>query len=82
MTKKFSFCYTWSDLDHGHFLKLEHEKFLELVPYLKGKLEVNDVVVVQRIHSDNGSNDTVVLHPNGMTFTIDRDKLDYFSWYY
>lgn len=74
----FTWCFTWSDLDTGHLLKLIDDKFLEEEPYLKGIIENGSVLSVIRITSEHGSNDTLVRTSTGQEFTIKRGQLDYF----
>lgn len=54
------------------------DEYLKHVPYLENQLKKGDVVTVIRIHSDNGSNDTVVKIDGGAEFTIKRGLLDCF----
>lgn len=44
---EYSYCFTWSDLDPKHKLKLISDKFLTKYPYLDAKdIKVGDVFVI------------------------------------
>lgn len=78
---EFNDCFTWSDLDKGHQLKLVSEKLLEEMPYLRNKVSVGSVFEVVKIYSDETGNNTIV-KGKGIEMVLKRHMIYYFLWKY
>lgn len=79
---EFTDCYTWSDLDAGHEMKVMSDKVTEIAPYLAGKVSKGDVFKVVKIYLDHNGRKQTILKGNGIEFMIPEKTDNYFYWRY
>jgi len=71
---EFSFCYTWTDLDKKHKIRLESDNIEELPEII----QKGDIFVIHEVNRDG----LVASNINGV-FQIDRGTIvNHFSWHY
>jgi hypothetical protein len=81
----YSWCFTWSDLDKNHKLKLISDKFLEKYPYLvKKDVCIGDSFTIIKMggqeDSPHGNSTWAHIKHNhlGLEMLIDRDDSQFF----
>ena len=81
---EYSGCFTWSDLDKKHKLKLISKKFLEKYPYLSKKVCIGDAFTIIKMggQEDSSYGNSMWAHIKhnhlGIEIMITRDDSDFF----